>query len=277
MVMSIKNKSHIDYQKIADVFIKFCEIIAKLRDPKSGCPWDLQQDHKSLRKFMIEEAYEASFAMSQDNYEQICEELGDVLLQVVLNAHIASQAHKFDLVDVINKISEKMIRRHPHVFGDKKNIDTPQKVLSQWEKIKTQEKQTSANENLFDNIQLFFPSTQQAYQIGKIAKTINFDWEYPKDVFEKLESEFVELKEQLQKHNFKPVLSVQEEIGDIYFCLAQLCRHLGYEPELVALDANIKFLKRFEKLQMLAKQKGIDLKTSNLEEMEKLWQEIKSM
>ena len=272
----------IQNQDTLEAFTEFCKTIAKLRDPNTGCPWDIQQTHKSLRKYMIEEAYEASNAMGSDQDQDICDELGDVLLQVVLNAQIAADKGNFSIVDVIKSIDDKMKRRHPHVFQKEVhdgNVDLDS-LHKQWHDIKAQEKaQNSQKESgVFAKakVKKVHPATSQAYKIGRIASDINFDWSDLEDVFQVVKSEFMELEQAWQESTSSDRAHVLEEIGDLYFSLAQLCRHLEEEPEIVAQAGNNKFLRRFSNLEQLAKIEGIDLAQASKDQLLSLWKKVKN-
>ncbi len=266
----------------AAVFSDLVKTIAALRHPETGCPWDLKQTHKSLRKFMIEEAYEAAEVMDSDDYEGLIGELGDVLLQVVLNAQLLSDAGKGDIIKVIETLSEKMKRRHPHVFTEQDRNLTQKELHRQWNAIKAQEK---AKSNIEANVKssvfveaekVRFPAGVQAAKIGKIASSIGFDWANPMEVLAQVQSELDELKSELTAKKTKKE-NVELELGDLYFSLAQLSRHLGHDPEVVASKGNQKFLKRFAKVEMLAENKGLIIEELGQERLEKLWTEAKQI
>lgn len=272
-----------DFKPAAEAFQKFCETIARLRHPVDGCPWDLQQNHESLRRYMIEEAYEAARVMAgadKNDHEsrELCEELGDVLLQVVLNAQVAADRKSFKVEDVIRSIDEKMRRRHPHVFGSEAQRQERQmdSIKSNWEVIKADEKKSKSGvsdsgEGFFSGIK-GYPSTIEAYEIGKRAAKIKFDWNSPAEVLAKLLSEVEELKEEWEKGDRSALLA---ELGDIYFSLAQFSRHIGVDPEVIALDGNRKFLDRFSKVEALAKKRGIKIPDADQSTLEALWDEAK--
>ncbi|MEZ4741033.1 MAG: nucleoside triphosphate pyrophosphohydrolase [Bdellovibrionota bacterium] len=281
-----KPKNIPDEKAAQKSFRDFITTIAALRDKEHGCPWDLQQNHESLRRFMVEEAYEAVDAMTEGDPIDICEELGDVLLQVVLNAQLAYDDGSFSIVDVINSVNNKMRRRHPHVFGteEERKKRTINDIKSKWKSIKEIEKKNQTKKSVDgifnrENIENVTPSTRQAYMIGKIAKKINFDWSHRDEVFRQLLSEVDELKvewEQIKKTSkWEDAQSLFEEIGDVYFTLGQLCRHLKQDPEIIAWDGNKKFLKRFSKVESLAAHKNIDIAQADYETLEQLWQEAK--
>ena len=271
--------------KIRDAFSHLCETIAALRHPVTGCPWDLEQTHGSLRRYMIEEAYEAVDVMEPTNFAKLREELGDVLLQVVLNAQLAQDAKQFSILDVVRDLDQKMRRRHPHVFGE--NSDPQSKtsrdksdIRAKWEEIKTDEKRsesTQTTDGVFSSLQSgkMTPASRLTVAIGKVAKSIAFDWSGPDEVFTQLESEVKELKQEVTQPSSKQNLAA--ELGDVYFCLGQLCRHLDIDPEVCAIDGNRKFLKRFEILEKLAKSEGIDVRTAGTSQLETLWGQAKAV
>ena len=262
----------INAEKAGDLFSELVRTIGALRHPESGCPWDLKQTHKSLRKYMLEEAYEATEAMSEGKTEEIIEELGDVLLQVVLNAQLQSDAGQGTINDVIGGIDSKMKRRHPHVFDRKSCNLTPGEVRGQWEEIKAREKGKAKTAGLFDASSEGFPAATVAYKIGKTAKKIGFDWDEPRQVLDQLKSEVAELEKEMNRGD--PV-ALEKELGDVFFTVAQLTRHLNFDPETVAHQGNTKFLKRFEKVEELVREKGLDFASLTSEEKESFWIEAK--
>jgi MazG family protein len=270
----------------AQAFKELCVTIASLRDPKTGCPWDLEQDHGTLRRYMIEEAYEASEAMATGEKTEICDELGDVLLQVVLNAQVAQDAKHFSIVDVIRAIDAKMLRRHPHVFGteaERGQHATSGAVHATWDKLKAKEKPkassgaaaaAAARESVFAGTQKKHPASAQAVAIGKRAATIKFDWDKPEEVLAQVASEVRELEAELKRPE-RDQAAVAAEVGDLYFSLAQLCRHLGLDPEVAAADGNRKFLRRFSKLEDVAERRGIAVREATRDQLEELWKAAK--
>jgi len=275
----------IDSNEIKAAFGSLCETIAALRHPVTGCPWDLEQTHGTLRKYMIEEAYEAVDVMEPVNYQKLREELGDVLLQVVLNAQLAKDAGQFTIVDVVRDLDAKMKRRHPHVFGDQNNPNAKSSreksdIKTKWEEVKQQEKSQSGDavaKGIFDQLKAgnINPASRMAVAIGKVAKSISFDWNNSEDVFAQLESEIAELKQELNTNSSKS--NIVAELGDVYFCLSQLSRHLDIDPEVCAVDGNKKFLSRFRTLENIAEKKGLDVKTAGTAQLEELWKEAKKI
>ena len=284
---SVANKQ---FEKAANAFNEFLATIAVLRHPQAGCPWDIKQDHQSLRRFMIEEAYEASHAMASGNTGAIVEELGDVLLQVILNAQVGVDQNTFSIVDVLDRINKKMIFRHPHVFAPRDPFACSSENEAplhekghweQWERLKAKEKDekglsSKTRSIIFEEAYGMFPATIQAAKIGRLAEKIDFDWKEPSEVLAQLGSECLELQRELQvPHTEQNQKNIQEELGDVFFTLAQLCRHLGFDPEVIAADGNRKFLDRFKLVEEIAETKGIDLKKASMDEKETLWQEAK--
>lgn len=260
-------------------FQKLLEIIDALREPESGCPWDLKQDLESLTRFMSEESSEYISAVASGNTDEMADELGDVLLQVVLNAKIASQENKFNIDDVIDKISDKMIRRHPHVFSDKK-LNTSEEVLTNWEQIKQTEKKQSPMDKLL-NIPASLTALMEADQIGRKSKKLNFDWPGHLPVFDKVIEEVNEVKEEIDQIpddlNISEELhkKIEHEIGDLLFSSVQLARHLNINPELALKKCNQRFYDRFSKLHDKLTVSGRDIQNQSVDELEKLWDEVK--
>jgi MazG family protein len=270
----------------ADVFEEFCKTIEALRDPTHGCPWDLEQTHETLRRYMIEEAYEAAEVMHPVDEKKLCEELGDVLLQVVLNAQLAKDSHRFSIIDVIKSINEKMRRRHPHVFGDSNNDKSTYArdklaIKAKWDEVKSQESEQKSGKDtstgFFDHLKTgsITPSSQLALQIGKTAKKISFDWPNPVTVFQQVESEIKELKHELTVTNDKE--KIKEELGDVFFSLNQLCRHLDIDPEICSMDGNHKFLRRFRSLERIAQAEQVDITSAGPDKLEDLWRKAKAL
>ncbi len=249
---------------------KLEEIMDRLRSP-DGCPWDREQTLESLKPMLVEEAYEVLSAVDKKDKDNLKEELGDLLLQIVFYSRIAKENGWFTLDDVIDGISEKLIRRHPHVFGDKK-LDSAEKVLKQWEEIKSEEKKNEKRESILDGLPEAIPSVYEAYQIGERVNRVGFDWNDIKDVVGKLEEELFELKKALEENERD---LVEEEVGDIFFTLVNICRFLKRDPETLFKRGNKKFIKRFKKLESLAEKKGFELKNLDIEQLENLWQEVK--
>ncbi len=279
-------------QAAEKAFGLFIRTIAALRHPQTGCPWDLQQDHKSLRRFMLEEAYEAAEAMLQQDDQHLLEELGDVLLQVVLNAQIAEDRRAGHIVDVIEGINSKMLRRHPHVFAPAQEGEIgAAEVKQNWEAIKAEERKVKeekkaissesgnmAEVETFAEARKIYPALTQAFKIGKKARSIDFDWDHPIEVLHQLRSELEELEAEIKAKAVGDEGAEErlgDELGDVFFSLAQLSRHLGFEPEEAALRGNHKFLRRFAAVERLALKRGLAIGSLARPDLEKLWLEAK--
>ncbi len=248
------------------------EVIEKLRDPKKGCPWDLEQSHESLLKYLLEESYEFMEAVELKKPELMEEELGDVLLQVLLHSTIASESKKFTLESVAKTLADKIVRRHPHVFGDVK-VSGAADVVANWKDIKAKEK--SNKKYTIDEKLLQAPALTSANNIGKKSTTVNFDWDDYHQVAGKVEEEWQEVKEELPPGNLYNRERVKEEIGDLLFSVAQLARHLELDPEECLRDANRKFIRRFKKVEDEVISRGQMLAETPQAELEKIWNEVK--
>ena len=241
------------------------DIIAALRDPHTGCPWDKEQTHESLRPYVIEEAYEVAAAI-EDEPESLTDELGDLLLQVVLHAQIAKEDQRFTFEDIVNVLSQKLIRRHPHVFGDEK-AETAEDVKVHWERIKKEEK---SEEGLLSSMTKGLPALLESYKIGKKVARVNFDWDTIQEIREKVAEELSEVDEVLEVEGKRQEL--EEEIGDLLFTVAQLARKADIEPEEALKRANRKFTERFSQMEEISDKPLGDIPRETLE---KLWQQVK--
>nr|BFD62574.1 nucleoside triphosphate pyrophosphohydrolase [Bdellovibrio sp. HM001]BFD67435.1 nucleoside triphosphate pyrophosphohydrolase [Bdellovibrio sp. HAGR004] len=253
------------------------EIVAHLRGPE-GCPWDKEQTHETLTQYAIEETHELVEALEDprpgpDKDQKIKEELGDVLFQVVLHTQLAAERGAFTLEDVIAEISQKLVRRHPHVFSDTKVAGT-QDVIRNWEEIKKQEKASSAAPAPYSLNVPPLPALQRAYKIGKRTEKLEFDWSSVEEVMTKVDEEYNELHEALDEGSDA---EIEHELGDALFSLAQLGRHLELDPEQVLRKANLRFEERFTKMVELAHSDNKDFSTLALEEKEAYWQKAKSL
>lgn len=258
-------------QKEYPQIIRIIEIIKKLRDPENGCPWDLKQTHESLLKYLIEESYEYIHAVERNDPLKMQEELGDIFLQVLLHAQIAEDNKQFNLEDVAKTLSDKMIRRHPHVFQNKDLATTPEEVSNNWEEIKKKEKEDKA---FFNEEDLSMPALMSAQKIGKKSAKVNFDWDTVEQVFEKVLEEVEEVRVELQDQK-KNKEKIFEEIGDLLFSVTQLARHMGFEAEECLRFANKKFVHRFQILERLIREDKKDIQVLNIPELEAYWQRAK--
>ena len=250
-------------------FKDLIKVMEKLRSPE-GCPWDRKQTHESLLPYLLEETYEVVDAVKRGKDEDLREELGDLLLQVVFHSQIAKERGAFDIEDVVDSIVRKLINRHPHVFGNREDIKTAEDVNREWEKLK--EKEGKKKESLLDGIPESMPALERAYKLQKRAAKVGFDWEGFEGIKEKLIEELSEIEEELKRGDRK---KIEEEVGDFLFMAVNLARFLGVHPEIALRRANEKFEKRFRYMEKKAKEMGKELKEMSLDEMEALWQEAK--
>lgn len=254
--------------KIAgEKFAQLVEILDVLRSEK-GCPWDREQDEKTIANFFLEEVYEAVEALYNRDYSSLTEELGDVMMEVVFLARIAKENGNFTMADILEGINKKMIRRHPHVFG-KKREENSARVWEAWNKQKQSEKK---RESALDGMTKSIPALLTSYQIGVRASSFGFDWSQPPDVLEKVKEEVAELEKAIQDKQKEEIFT---EIGDILFSLANLSRHLDVNPEIALKEANNKFIRRFRFIEDRLKQMGKELGQVDLEEMDRIWEEAK--
>ena len=253
---------------------KIRRVIEILRDPDGGCPWDLKQDYSSIAPYSIEEAYELVNAIEKNDINEIKSELGDLLLQVVLMSQIASDQGDFNFDDVADEISQKIIRRHPQIFDENYKInDLPQES---WERIKNLEKKNKNNSNksTLDQIENNMPTILKSLKIQKKAASLNFDWISKDQVLKKVDEELNELKDALKEKNNK---NIEDELGDLFFTLISLSRHLNLDPDQTLKKANQKFIKRFNKMENIIEDKKLkwhNLKSTNFKN---LWNNAKRL
>ena len=258
-------------------FEKLCEIVAKLRAP-GGCPWDREQTHESLLPALIEEAYEVAGAVRANDTANFREELGDLLLLIVMHAQIASESGRFDINTVLKDVTEKLIRRHPHVFGNSDARDSGA-VLKQWESIKRAEKKHKPGRNAgdaaghyLDDLPLAFPALMRAQKTQSKVARVNFDWTELGDVIAKVEEEIRELKEAIVEQDLK---SIEDEVGDLLFAVVNLARKCKLDAESALQGATDKFVVRFNRLEDELQLRGKKLGDVDLAEMDKIWNQIK--
>jgi tetrapyrrole methylase family protein/MazG family protein len=251
-------------------FSTLLEIMARLREP-GGCPWDREQDSKSLRPYVLEEAYEVVEAIDSGTPDLLAEELGDLLLQIVFHARIGDEEGTYSIDDVIYSITSKLVRRHPHVFADLE-VEDADEVLRNWNTIKRNEKEGKEDRSVLDGVPGVLPALLKAYTYSKRAAQVGFDWEKPADVIAKLREEIDELEQAVQENNPE---QIEAELGDLFFGLANIARHLKANPELALERTNRKFRSRFNFVERRLSEKGSSPQESDLEEMETLWQESK--
>jgi MazG family protein len=252
-------------------FQRLVDIMAKLRGP-SGCPWDREQTLDSLRGFVLEETYEVLEAIDRGDHEDLRGEIGDFLFEGVFLAQVETDAGRFTVTESLRHINEKLIRRHPHVFGDAAGVDTPGKVVEQWEQIKAREQQSAGKrKSLLQGLAKALPALLRAQEIGIRVAAVGFDWAKTEDVVAKIEEEVAELRDATHESRER----MEEEMGDLLFSIVQLSRQLGIDAESALRKANDKFTARFEKLEATFEAEGRDMHRATLEEMESVWAHIK--
>jgi MazG family protein len=249
-------------------FEKLCEIVAKLRAP-DGCPWDREQTHESLLPALIEEAYEVAGAVRANDSANFREELGDLLLLIVMHAEIARESDRFDINGVLKDVTEKLIRRHPHVFGTSDARDSGA-VLKQWESIKRSEK---AGKHYLGDLPAALPALVRAQKVQSKVARVNFDWTEVRDVIAKVEEEIQELKRAVREQNPK---SIEEEAGDLLFAVVNLARKCKLDAESALQAATDKFVTRFDRLENELNARGKKLGDVDLAEMDDIWNDIKT-
>ncbi len=243
--------------------------IASILRGENGCAWDRKQTSKTLKPYLIEEAYEVFDAIAGGNSDDLKEELGDLLFQVYLHSQIASEENSFTIDDVALGIATKLIRRHPHVFGEE-NIDDPDRVIQNWEKIKLREK--SHRQSMLDGVPRHLPSLLMAYRVQQKVTRVGFDWEKIDDAVTKLDEEIRELKEVLRSDDQE---KITDEAGDILFSVVNVLRFKGINPEIALRRTIDKFIERFKYIERASKEKGKPVDEMNLDEMDALWEESK--
>ena len=254
-------------------FDRLVAIMDRLRDP-GGCPWDREQTLHSLAPYFLEEAYEVVDAISSGDPEKLSEELGYLLLQIVFVARVAREKDWFDIDDVCEKISEKMVRRHPHVFADRE-VSGSTEVLQNWEEIKRDERAGSNGTSVLHGVPNSLPALLKAYRMTEKAAAVGFDWRRPADVMDKMREEMAELEEELVKNEAAVNERVRAEMGDVLFVMANLARHLQVEPETALQSTNATFMRRFKAMEELARAKDRDFRDMDLAEQDDLWEEVK--
>ncbi|AEH44654.1 MazG family protein [Thermodesulfatator indicus DSM 15286] len=259
------------FDDLGPLFVKLVEIVARLRGP-GGCPWDQEQTPETLKKYVLEEAYEVFEAIGEETPLSVCEEIGDLLFLLVFIAYLYEEKGDFELADVLKLCADKMIRRHPHVFGEN-TLTNPDEVVAQWQKIKEKEaKDKGKKSSVLGNLPKALPALQRAFRLGERASRVGFDWDKPEELFPKLHEEITELKEALTKKDKK---ALKEEVGDLLFTVANLSRKLGVNPEEALRLANEKFETRFRQMESHFKDKGKNLNEVSLAEMDAVWEKVK--
>ncbi|OGO08047.1 MAG: nucleoside triphosphate pyrophosphohydrolase [Chloroflexi bacterium RBG_13_57_8] len=248
-----------------DKFETLVGIIARLRAP-DGCPWDKEQTHRTLRANLLSECYEVLEALDNGDPKELCEELGDLLLQIVLHAQIAKDSGEFEIGDVISGIAAKIVRRHPHIFGSKK-VSSADEVMHNWEALKREERKEGAS--ALDGVPRGMPALAYAYEISRRAVRLGFEWENIEGVIDKLAEEIKEIKDSRSRRE------KESEYGDLLFTLVNVARWEGIDPESALREANRKFYQRFSTMEKLCHERGLDFSKLSLKEMDDLWEEAK--
>ncbi|KGD94423.1 nucleoside triphosphate pyrophosphohydrolase [Rhizobium sp. YS-1r] len=270
---------------------RLIEIMAALRTPVTGCPWDLEQNFSTIKPYTIEEAYEVADAIERNDMDDLCEELGDLLLQVVFHARMAEEAGEFSFGDVVEAITKKMIRRHPHVFAVS-DADTPDAVKVQWDDIKAEEKRERAErrakrslgsgasvtedfkQGFLGSVHRSQPALTEALKLQQRAAKVGFDWSEAEPILDKIEEEIGELREALRERRQD---KVSDELGDLIFALVNIGRHVKADPEEALRGTNTKFRRRFNHIETELQKSNETLEAATLERMEELWQAAKAI
>jgi len=253
---------------------RLLEIMRRLRDPLTGCPWDIEQNFNSIAPYTIEEAYEVADAIARGDMSDLCGELGDLLLQAVYHAQLAEEAGHFGLQDVVRTISDKMLHRHPHVFGTESRDKSAAQQIKDWETIKAQERAERGDEtSALDGVAAGLPALTRAIKLQNRAARVGFDWPEMAQVVDKITEEAAELVEARDTLGKAEQI---EEYGDLMFVMANLARHLDIDPEAALRSANAKFTRRFKGVEKLLSDIGKKPATSNLAEMDALWNDVKA-
>lgn len=262
-----------------EAFNRLHDTIRRLRAP-GGCPWDREQTPETLRETLIEEAYETVEAITEGDTDHVCEELGDVFLNAVMLSYMYEQLDSFTVTDVLETVSDKLIRRHPHVFGETdgyagpgsgNETDTSEKVLDQWEQIK-QKVEGRKGSSALDGVSMGLPSLERAKKLQKRASKCGFDWEHSDDVWPKVDEELAELREAAAGGNPE---RIEEELGDVLFSLVNIARHLKVDPGVALTRTNAKFVKRFTHVESSMKEAGLPMDKGHLADMDRFWNELR--
>jgi len=251
---------------------RLLEIMRRLRDPETGCPWDIEQDFNTIAPYTIEEAYEVADAIARSDWAELEGELGDLLLQTVYHTQIGSEAGHFDFDSVVQSISDKMVARHPHVFGDESRDKSAEQQTADWEKIKAAERGAKAQTRTLDGVAVGLPALTRAVKLQNRAARVGFDWPDTSHVIDKIQEEAAEL---VEARDTLTEAEVAEEFGDLMFVVANLARHLKLDPEETLRAANAKFQRRFEAVEDALTAIGKTPNESNLAEMDALWDAAK--
>jgi MazG family protein len=264
-------------KRSGDPFTDLVVLMARLRTPGTGCPWDLEQTFATIAPYTIEEAYEVADAIEKHDMGELKSELGDLLFQSLFHARMAEEQGAFDIHDVVRGLVDKMVARHPHVFGEAPEVASAGEQVHAWEAVKARERAARAAEgatSALDGVALALPALMRAEKLTKRAARVGFDWPSAGPVLDKLDEEIGELKEAIAAPKPDPA-HVEEELGDMLFVVANLCRKLDVDPEVALRSANSKFIRRFGGMEALARQRGQDFASLGLDEQEALWTDVK--
>jgi len=253
---------------------RLLEIMRALRDPENGCPWDIEQNFNTIAPYTIEEAYEVADAIERENWDDLKNELGDLLLQTVYHTQMAEEEDRFNFNDVVNQISEKMIQRHPHVFGNENRNKTASQQVKDWESIKAEERLKKNQAGILDDVALNLPALVRSLKLQKRAARVGFDWPNISQVLDKIDEE---TKELIEAKKTEPQERISEEFGDLMFSIVNLGRHLKVDPEEALKQTNRKFINRFKFVEESIQSQGKKIQDTSLEEMEGLWQQAKDL
>lgn len=263
------------HQRAAKEFVRLLDIMARLRSPDGGCPWDLEQTFHSIAPYTIEEAYEVADAIERGNMNDLREELGDLLFQVAFHSQMAAEEGAFEAADVAAAINEKMVRRHPHVFETTDNRTADDQIVA-WEIVKAEERAAKAQgedaASALDGVALSLPALLRAEKLQKRAARTGFDWTEAEQIFDKLDEETAEVKEAIASGEEDAIM---DEVGDLLFVAANLARRLNIDPEVALRQANAKFERRFRAMESLAADRGKDFASLDLDAQESLWKAVK--
>ena len=267
----MEEKEEMEEEKVGDLFARLVKIMERLRG-KDGCPWDREQTHESLKPFLVEEAYEVLEAMESHESEKLKEEMGDLLFQIIFHVQISTEQEEFTMEQLLEKITEKMIRRHPHVFSDAQMANA-QEVLFNWEVIKRQEKGGRKIDSALDGIPRDLPALLRAHRLQDRASRLGFDWRDLGGAYLKFEEEIDEFKSALEEGDRR---RIEEELGDLLFSLVNIARFIEMNPEESLRKAIGRFTQRFQHIERRLQEQGQEMGETDLEEMERLWQEAKA-
>ena len=252
---------------------RLIEIMRRLRDPQTGCPWDIEQDFASIAPYTIEEAYEVADAISRADWDDLKGELGDLLLQAVFHAQMADEGNLFDFKDVANGIADKMVARHPHVFGEESRDKSAEQQTRDWESVKAAERAAKAQTGVLEGVAVGLPALLRAVKLQNRAARVGFDWPEASQLNDNIAEEADDLREAAAT---LPQDKIEEEFGDLLFVMANLARHLSVDPEGALRGANAKFIRRFERIEAWLAERGKRPEESDLEEMDALWDRAKA-